>query len=67
MTQEGQILSSKFGVIAVPTIFIHSDIHPQRIGFHGKPSENDLNKTLEIVSKKPEEPKPSFLKKLFKR
>lgn len=70
LTQEGQILASKLGVMTVPTIFVHSDTHQQRIGFRGKPSENDLNRTLEIVSKEPEEekePKPSLLKKIFKR
>jgi glutaredoxin len=57
-TTEGQLLSSKLGVMAVPTIFIHSDIHPQRIGFRGKPSENDLNKALEVVKQTPQEEKP---------
>jgi len=69
LTQEGQLLASKLGVMAVPTIFVHSDIHQQRIGFRGKPSENDLNKALEIVSKPEEKPKEkiSFLKRIFKR
>lgn len=67
MTTEGQLLSSKLGVISVPTIFLHSEIHPQRIGFRGKPSENDLNKAIEVINKKPEEEKPSFFKRLFKR
>ena len=66
-TTEGQLLAQKFNVMTVPTIFIYSEIHPQRIGFRGTPSENDLNKALEIINKEPEEPKPSFLEKIFKR
>jgi glutaredoxin len=69
ITTEGQILAQKFKVMAVPTVFIHSKVHPQRIGFRGKPSENDLEKALEVVKQPPQEQekKPSFIKKLFKR
>ncbi|MCK5107977.1 MAG: thioredoxin family protein [Nanoarchaeota archaeon] len=66
LTPEGQILAQKFNVMTVPTIFVSSDIHPQRIGFRGTPTENDLNRALEVITEKPKEEKPSFIKKLFK-
>ena len=49
LTSEGQELAQKFQIMTVPTIFISSESHQQRIGFRGIPGKDDWNKAVEMV------------------